>query len=100
VWGLQEPVLAAAEGGVSNEQQARKDAMVGVESYLELATHRAQKERRCYHCGATILTGAAYRQYRERATSSFEAQHAGMYPRRHQCLKCASRAVPGLRSEK
>lgn len=52
-------------------------------------THTAHKPRRCYKCGANIAVGEQYRQYRERATSMHEANHAGRYPVRHECAKCA-----------
>lgn len=54
-------------------------------------THIAKKDRRCNSCGATIPTGAKYRQRRERAVSCREACHAGRYPIRRQCEACVEK---------
>lgn len=54
-------------------------------------THVAKKDRDCYQCGGRIQAGTQYAQIRERALSSYETRHAGMYPVRHVCAGCASK---------
>lgn len=52
-------------------------------------THVAKKPIRCFKCGSTIAVGEKLRIYRERATSSHEAQHEGFYPKRCVCASCS-----------
>lgn len=48
----------------------------------------ALKDRTCTQCGGDIPKGEQFRMYRERALSSREASHHGMYPERRQCVAC------------
>lgn len=55
----------------------------------------AIRDTTCTRCKAPIAKGARCAMFRERALSSHEAQHSGLYPMRRWCEGCASEsAVP------
>lgn len=49
----------------------------------------AKRDFKCAVCSAAIKKGDRVAMFRERAISSHEACHAGMYPMRTRCAKCA-----------
>lgn len=51
---------------------------------------RAKEDRKCGGCGARIPAGENYYSFKERARSSHEAIHAGLYVFRKRCLACAA----------
>lgn len=57
---------------------------------MEVDRYIANSDRKCVRCGGEIKRGDKIAKFRERATSSHEAAHAGsMYVSRSVCLKCA-----------
>jgi hypothetical protein len=54
--------------------------------------YRAKSERQCGACKGKIAKGEAYYGFRERATCSHEAMHAGsLYPKRYRCRPCGEK---------
>lgn len=49
--------------------------------------------RTCGGCQGTVKVGEEYRWYRERARSSHEAAHGGLYPIRVRCMACTAKAI-------
>jgi hypothetical protein len=49
--------------------------------------------RTCGACKGMINLGVEYRWYRERARSSHEAAHGGLYPIRVRCMSCTEKAI-------
>lgn len=61
--------------------------------------YRAKSDRRCLK-GHTIKAGETYYSYRERALSSHEAAHEGMYPKRRLCMCCGEARKAKLEAAK
>lgn len=50
----------------------------------------ALRDTTCHRCKTPIAKGARCAMFRERALSSHEAMHAGLYPMRRWCADCAA----------
>lgn len=54
---------------------------------------KAKAQRTCGACRGKIAVGECYKFFKERALSSHEAAHGGLYPVRIRCMKCTEAAI-------